>query len=240
MNLNSLKKMLRLETAADAAFQALTAQEKAAYAVGNPNSPFAETSAVSGSKWFSSLSPKQQKEYKSLHPGSKLGGNSINTVPKDASPAKAPEKTERVGSVLARHGKSLAAHPDHVKWLRSVRNMMKAAHNSPGKNVSPKNMEFIKAGPPKVKVPAGTGQHAEYVPAMVRSAAKQLHGAASWDDPAMVGMAAGDAADHLRIAHHLNRGEINSAGKHAGELDTASREEIPSGVWNHLRKHRVV
>jgi hypothetical protein len=70
---------------------------------------------------------------------------------------------------------------------------------------------------------------------MIRSTVRNLRFVTKCPDELdMMQMFLMDAADHLDIGCLLKEGQFDKAGRLAGDLDTASREEIPATVWNAL------
>lgn len=56
-------------------------------------------------------------------------------------------------------------------------------------------------------------------------------------EPEMIAMVRGDAKDFREIAKLLRAGKIKEAFKHAGNMDTAPREQIPDDVWDAMHNH---
>ena len=96
-------------------------------------------------------------------------------------------------------------------------------------------LETLTKKMPKAKLIKTRDKRSEkHANTMIRSALWRLDDANKWNEPDMIGMLIGDAADHLEVAHFLYQGLLDKAAKKANYIDTASREEIPEAVWNYL------
>jgi hypothetical protein len=234
----NLKNLLVAEQAAVEIFKEMSAAERQVYLKANSGS-FMEI-AANGSIWFKSLSPKQQKDYLKLHPDSHLapGGGRKSA---DYADWEAHEKFNTLAGKLANiRTKELKAHPSHILWLNNLSKISKQAAKTKNPTVRQRHEANILKYMSK-KLPVASTTKNKYASAMVESAGKKLGQFGQWndnqnDDHDMHSMYANDAADHLKIATHLHKGNNKAAEKVRSDMDTSSRDDVPEHVFDYLQK----
>jgi hypothetical protein len=249
IEVSKLHKMLKLEAATAKQGSALSSVEKVAYLAAFPTSKFVATSAVSHGKWFSSLSPKQQKEYLQLHPNSKMKGGASKAPAAKTGPdpsvawnAGAHKVMDALGNISGR----LQSHSSHIQHLTKAARMASKAEDlsEAGKHTAASAMlgklhTHLKALPKVPTTVAKNKEDAPHVKNMQASAGEQLDAASEEPDVGQMGMLLHDAADHLHIGRHLAKGKHNSAIDHANSMDTAARDEINNSTYDHLMKRLI-
>lgn len=196
-------------------------------------------------KWWNSLSSEQRHHYLRLHPDSKFAHHGEASIPGKDHSKRIAQEAKLAGAHIRHlhnnmHSNQVMNNMDevhkHMHKLGNVLHKMGERH-SKGKPASAAHIDFLS----KFKTPHyAAGKPHPHVASMVHSAKKHLklaHGEAkSGDVDNLAAMYAADAADHFKIGHHISKGEHKKAERLMDHLDTASRDEIPSRVWNHYNK----
>lgn len=133
ISMKKLELVLAAETVAASAFDKLSESEKSAYQLANY-----KATAASASSWWKSLSPKQQADYKKLHPGSKIGGGS-SAKPKDDYGASAVAKAHK--TLAEHHARKAAYHAGRLMHSKDQDEDRYFAHLDPLKAHLQKGIE---------------------------------------------------------------------------------------------------
>lgn len=240
----------------DTAINAAHAKSKAGKHRNPTREEFASTEETAAGKqhpdtrWWNSLTLEQRRHYIKMHPDSKF--NNAHHAEDHAILERDKAKDHRI----AQEAKLAQAHIKHLhnnlhsnkniangeeikKHLHKLGNVLHhmGERHEEGKSASAAHLKFLaKHVTPKYKA----GKPHPHVASMVHSAKKQLKEAHHETKEGRVGdiagMYAGDAADHFEIGHHISKGNHKKAVLKMDHLDSASRDEIPSRVWNHYNK----